>query len=348
MTSRTKKILIIILSVLFVVLIAGGYFGYRIYRYVYAPNVIVKSENYFLKIPTGSDFEDVVTLLSEKQLLNDVESFRWVADKKNYGSRVKPGRYQLKNGMSNNELINLLRSGAQTPVRLSFISVRTLEQLAGKVGGVIEADSLELIQCFRDTATLNRTGFNENTLIAMFIPDTYEFFWNTSAEQFVGRMKEEYDKFWNSDRIAKADATGLSLVEVSTLASIVEQETRMNDEKARIAGVYINRLERGELLQADPTVIYAVGDFSIQRVLFRHLEYDSPYNTYMYAGLPPGPICVPSPASIDAVLNYERHEYMFFCAKEDFSGYHNFAKTLRQHNVNARRFQNALNQRNIR
>ncbi|HPG72744.1 MAG TPA: endolytic transglycosylase MltG, partial [Bacteroidales bacterium] len=184
----------------------------------------------------------------------------------------------------------------------------------------------------------------------MFLPNTYEFYWNTSARQFTDRMKQEYDVFWTEERIAKAKESEypMTQVQVSILAAIVEQETRMNDEKPRVAGVYINRLKKGMLLQADPTVIFAANDFSIQRVLFSHLEIDSPYNTYKYQGLPPGPICIPSVTSIDAVLNYEKHEYLYFCAKDDFSGYHSFAKTLQQHNANARKFHRALNQRQIR
>jgi UPF0755 protein len=245
-------------------------------------------------------------------------------------------------------LVNLLRSGKQSPVKLGFISVRSLDILAGKAAAYIEADSATLAALLTDPATAQKYGFNQQTFMSMFIPNTYEFYWNTSAEKFVEKMAEEYKNFWNEDRKQKAADIGLSQSEVSTLASIVEAETQKNDEKAKVAGVYMNRLNTGMLLQADPTVVFAAGDFTIQRVLNRHLEINSPYNTYLYAGLPPGPINIPSVSSIDAVLNYERHNYKFFCAKEDFSGYHAFAVTNAQHEVNARKYHQALRNAGIR
>ena len=212
----------------------------------------------------------------------------------------------------------------------------------------IEADSADIAALLKDEETAKKYGFNKQTFCSMFIPNTYEFWWNTSAEEFVQRMADEYKKFWNDDRKAKANELGLSQSQVSTLASIVESETQKNDEKARIAGVYINRLKKDWLLQADPTVVFAAGDFTIKRILNKHLEINSPYNTYKYKGLPPGPICIPSTTSIDAVLNYEHHNYMYFCAKEDFSGYHNFATTNAQHEANARRYHDALRKAGIR
>lgn len=220
--------------------------------------------------------------------------------------------------------------------------------LAGKIGKQIEADSASIAKLLHDKDYVGKLGFNERTLPAMFLPDTYEFYWNTDAESFISRMLQEYNKFWNEDRKKAAKDKGLSPVEVSILASIVDKETNKTDEMPRIAGVYINRLHSNWLLQADPTLIFAIGDFSIKRVLNVHKEIESPYNTYKYIGLPPGPICIPSVAAVKAVLNAENHNYFYFCAKEDFSGYHNFAKTLTEHNHNAVKYQNALNQRGIR
>ncbi|HOY40132.1 MAG TPA: endolytic transglycosylase MltG [Bacteroidales bacterium] len=347
MKKKTRKIGLIILVFFLLILVAGGFTAYHFYKYIYAPNVVEGAAPHFLKIPSGSGFDDVVEILSNEGLIIDTNSFIWVAEKKAYPERVKPGCYQLNPGMNNNELVNLLRSGKQSPVKLTFNNLRSLEQLAGKAGEVFEEDSAYIAQYLANKLVADSLGFNGSTFIAMFIPNTYEFYWNTPASKFVERMHEEYNKFWTSNRRQKAEKAGLSLVEVSTLASIVEMETQKNDEKSRIAGVYMNRLQSGMLLQADPTVIYAVGDFSIRRVLLKHTEYDSPYNTYKYKGLPPGPICMPSVSSIDAVLDYEIHDYFYFCAKEDFSGYHNFAKTLAQHNANARKFHRPLNERNI-
>jgi UPF0755 protein len=215
--------------------------------------------------------------------------------------------------------------------------------LAGRIGDQIEADSSSIVAYLTDVTNLSHLGFNAKTIPALFLPNTYEFYWNTDAEKFVEKMKGEYDKYWNEERRNKARAIGLSPVQVSILASIVDKETNKTDEMPRIAGVYLNRLRSGWLLQADPTLVFAVGDFEMKRVLNIHKEVESPYNTYKYTGLPPGPICIPSLQSINAVLNAEKHKYYYFCAKEDFSGYHNFAKTLTEHNRNAARYQRALN-----
>jgi UPF0755 protein len=258
---------------------------------------------------------------------------------------IKPGHYVLQEGMSNDALINMLRLGTQTPVQVIFNNIRTKEQLARVISKQIEADSSSLMAFLNDTAYLLALGLNNETALCLFIPNTYEFFWNTSARQFMDRMQREHDAFWAGNREEKARAIGLSQAEVITLASIVDKETNKNDEKAAIAGVYMNRLDRNWLLQADPTLVYASGDFGLTRVLNIHKEINSPYNTYMYAGLPPGPICIPSIASIDAVLNYEDHDYFFFCAKDDFSGYHVFAKSITQHNRNARRYHKAIQNR---
>ena len=342
-----KKKVVIPLLIILALIIAGLYIAYKAYNYAYSSNVTADNETY-IYIPTGTDYNGLLEILEASGHVTDMEAFKKVAEYKNFNSKVLPGKYKLENGMSSNELVNMLRSGKQVPVNVTFISARTLDILTGKVAVNIEADSAQIASLLKDESIAKKYGFNKQTFCSMFIPNTYEFWWNTSAEEFVQRMADEYKKFWNEDRKAKANALGLSQSQVTTLASIVESETQKNDEKARIAGVYINRLKKGWLLQADPTVVFAIGDFSIKRILKKHLEINSPYNTYKYKGLPPGPICIPSTKSIDAVLNYEHHNYMYFCAKEDFSGYHNFATTNAQHEANARRYHEALRKAGIK
>jgi UPF0755 protein len=274
-------------------------------------------------------------------------SFEWVAQKKKFTLKIRPGRYRITDGMSNNELVNLLRSGKQEPVRLILQNVRTPEELAGKVAAQIESDSLSILNLMRDPGYLSEFGAGPATVFALFIPNTYEFLWNTTADQFIRRMYKERQKFWNDERLTLMSLEGLTIPGVITLSSIIEKETAKNAEKQVIAGVYMNRLRKGWPLQADPTLIFAWNDYTIKRVLNKHKEIDSPYNTYKHTGLPPGPICLPSVSSIDAVLNYEKHDYLYFCAKEDLSGYHNFAVTLAEHNRNAERYQAALKRLNI-
>jgi UPF0755 protein len=300
-----------------------------------------------LYIPTGSTFEDVKLILDDKNILQKKYSFYWLAHKKHYDSHVKPGRYILKDGMNNLELVNLLNSGLQTPVEVVFNNVRDRYQLAGRISTQIEADSASIAHLLDDPAYLSRFGVNKLNATILFLPNTYEFWWNTGAEQFVERMYKEYQAFWNSERRAKAAALHINIPQVVILASIVEKETNKNDEKPAIAGVYVNRLRRGWPLQADPTLVYASGDNGMQRILNVHKEIDSPYNTYKHAGLPPGPICIPSIASIDAVLNYKQDKDMFFCARADLSGYHVFAETLNEHQHNAVAYQRALDKMKI-
>lgn len=342
MKKITGYILLLIVCTVLVI-------GYRIYRSVMQPNVFADEKTeYFICIPTGSDFNTVVRILSENEILKDTSTFKWVSEKMKYTDRVLPGRYHITKGMSNKDLITLLRSGKQTPVNLTFNNLRTTAQLASLVSRTIEADSVSIMRILTDEAELNKKGFNTRTIPALFIPNTYEFYWNTPAEKFFERMALEYKKFWTEERKQLALMSGLSQSEISILASIVEQETQRNSEKSTIAGVYLNRLKRGQKLDADPTLVFALGNFTINRVLNEYKKIDSPYNTYIYTGLPPGPICIPSISSIDAVLHYSKHDYLFFCAREDFSGYHNFAKTYHEHLVNARKFQKELDKRNIR
>ena len=330
-------------------ILGGSGMVYELYSRVYQPNIVLPedSSEKYIYIPTGADFLDVIQILSGNGLLVNANSFRWVANRKNYINNIKAGRYFINRELNNNELINLLRSGEQIPVKVTFSNLRTKKQLAGKISAQIEADSIAVMQYLMDTTFLLATGLNTNNVSCLFIPNTYEFYWNTSAKQFIDRIQKEYNKFWNKERIKKAAKIGLTKFEVSALASIVEMESYKKDERPIIARLYLNRLKKRMKLQSDPTIIFAIGNFSIRRVLTKDLKIDSPYNTYLHKGLPPGPICIPSINAIDAVLNASKNDYLFMCAKEDFSGYHNFAKTAREHSKNARKYRRALNKRKI-
>jgi UPF0755 protein len=343
--TLTKKILLI-LAIAVVLIIAITITN--VFRKIYVPNVIVENKiDSYLYIPTGSSIEDVCQILYQKNFIINRNSFEWLAEKKKYSLNIKPGRYKLKNNMSNNELINLLRSGKQEPVKLSLNNIRTIDQLAGIVGHHLEVDSLAIIHILKNNEVLEKYGFNENTIIAVFLPNTYDFYWNTSANEFLKHMFKEYSKFWNSSRQTKAKEIGMSKIQISIIASIVNEESNKTSEYSALAGVYINRLKHEMPLQADPTIKFAMGDFTIKRILHKYTEINSPYNTYKNLGLPPGPISMPTIKAIDAVLNYDKTNYLYFCAKPDFSGYHVFAKTLIQHNKNAEAYQKALDQRKI-
>lgn len=347
--KKSKRIGFTVLLVLGILLIFAMAFGFWLYKTVMSPNVqTAEGKDIELFIPTGSDYEQVKAIVLESNFIINEKSFNWVANKKELPDNIHPGRYIVKDGMSNNQLVNMLRGGLQSPVKVTFNNIRNVDMLAGRIASQIEADSTSISNLLHNQEYINQLGFSSYTIPALFLPDTYEFYWNTDAEGFVVRMFQEYNKFWNEERKQQAISKGMTPVQVSTLASIVNRETNMSDEMPRVAGVYINRLKNNWLLQADPTLIFAWNDYSIKRVLDRHKEIESPYNTYKYLGLPPGPICIPSLSAIKAVLNAENHHYFYFCAKEDFSGYHNFAKTLAEHNRNAAKFQQALNQRGIK
>lgn len=320
--------------------------GFWAWERLVGPNVSLGNQKEaYLFIPTGAAMTQAMDSL--RPFLRDENSFIWLAKAKGY-TTVKPGRYRLKPNMGNLELVNQLRAGRQAPVKVTFNNTLNLPELAGRIDRYFEADSLAILGCLLSAqANADTYGLDKETFRGMFLPNTYEMYWTNTPEQFVERMKKEYDRFWNEKRKAAAQALGLSPEQAVVLASIVEAETIKPDEKPRVAGVYINRLRVGMLLQADPTVKWAVGDMGLRRILNSHLAVDSPYNTYKYPGLPPGPIRMPLSESIEAVLHPESHEYIFFCAKEDFSGYHNFAETDAQHGQNARRYQQALNRRGI-
>jgi peptidoglycan lytic transglycosylase G len=319
----------------------------RLYINLFGINIKVGEDDQTIYIHSGSSFEQVMDSLESNLQISNVRVLSWIAFKKKYPELIKPGRYVIKKDLSYNGLINRLRSGRQDAVKLTFNNIRTLNQLAGKIGLQIEADSVQIMDFLGDDKNFSSDGFAHNNIIALFIPNTYEVYWNSDAKSLYKRMLKEYRMFWNDDRMAKAKEKGLSPIEVSTLASIIDDEVAKVDEKPRIAGVYLNRLKRGIPLQACPTIKFALNDFTITRVLYKHLQIDSPYNTYKHRGFPPGPIGCPSIEGIDAVLNAEKHNYLYFAAKADFSGYHNFSRSLAEHNRYAAAYQRELNKRKI-
>ncbi len=350
MAGKKKKIFVHLLIIFFSILIlAAGAIGYMFWRAVYKNNVTLpKGQIGCLFVNTGSEYSDLVNELETIGYLDNIKTFTWLAERKNLPSHVYPGRYEVTAGMNNDQLIDMLRSGVQKPLNVTFNNIRTLKQLAGVISRQIEADSASLITEFMNKENYITAEFNPQTYQTVFIPNTYEFYWNTSAKGYLKRMNTEYEKFWSDDRKQKAKQKNLSLVEISVMASIVDKETNRNDEKARIAGVYHNRLKKGWKLQADPTVVHAFyleNDSLLHRVYKKHTKIESPYNTYIIKGLPLGPICIPSIAGIDAILNAENHNYMYFVAKADGSGYHQFSKTYKQHLEYARQLHRELNKR---
>lgn len=345
-SGKLKKLVWAFLAVVLLSLLIAGW---ELYKKVYVSNVNqnLPEDAFYLEIPTGSDFNRLRSILVETNFLKDMASFEWVAQQLNYTQSVKAGRYRIEKGMNNFELVRLLASGRQEPVRLVINRFRNRNDFFAAIGRRLEADSAEIAALFNDEVYLRAFGFNPENSMAVVIPNTYEFYWNTSAKSFYERMHTEYNSFWNQNRKQKAAEIGLKPIEVMILASIVDEETNKDDEKGLVAGVYLNRLKINMPLQADPTVRFAHQDFSIKRVTGKHLRLKSSYNTYHVSGLPPGPICTPAISSIDAVLNSEPHNYLYFCAKEDFSGYHRFAVNYKEHQQNARLYQQALAKLNI-
>ena len=343
-----KKIL---LAIVLIGLVVAAIFAYTIYQTMFVPNTAFNNDVAYVYIPTNATYQEVREELAP--LLKDLKKFDALAERKKYTTNIKAGKFAIKKGMNNNDIVNSIRS-TNIPIKLSFNNQESLERLAGRVSMQIEADSLELYAVMSSPEFLKVNDFTLNSALGMYIPNTYEFFWNTSAEQFRERMLKEYNRFWNDDRLAKAKAIDLTPQKVITMASIVQKETAKVDERKRVAGVYMNRLKIGMPLQADPTVIYAIkhssGNFDqvIKRVLYKDLELDSPYNTYKYAGLPPALIAMPDISSIDAVLNYEHHDYFYFVADVKNFGYHKFAKTLSQHNVNRQEYVKWINQQGVK
>ena len=340
--KRWKKFLLVWL--ILIGCIGGGLF-FRFYQNYFRSNInkaIEKSE--FIYIPTGSKYNDVLRILDKNHLLINRNTFLWLAKEFDYPSHIKSGKYKIEPNMSNYQLIRMLRNGSQTPVKLVIGKYRLNMQFRMFLAKNLEPDSDEFQIAF-DSVLANRkidTAQHFKDMNGYIIQNTYEFWWNVSPQKFWNVLFDEYKKFWNSNRRNLAMRQKLTPYEVITLASIIEEETAMNDEKPKIAGVYLNRLHKNILLQADPTVKFALNDFALKRILYKHLKTESPYNTYQNEGLPPGPICIPTIASIDAVLNAEHHNLMYFCAKEDFSGCHNFAETFEEHEKNAKKYQQAF------
>lgn len=341
-------------KILFIVLLLGivglGIFSYYVYSTLFKANTAFEDETVYVYVSSEKSYAEVRSQL--KAQLIDINSFDLVAQKKQYISNVKPGKYALKKGMNNNEIVNSLRS-KNIPIQLSFNNQETLSKLAGRIAEQIEADSITLLQSMSDSTFIKQQGFTFENALSMYIPNTYEFYWNTSPGAFRDRMFTEFERFWTDSRKEKAKKLGLTPHEVISLAAIVQKETARVDERPRVAGVYLNRLSVGMLLQADPTVIFAIkkesNDFDqiIKRVLYKDLTIDSPYNTYKYSGIPPGPIAMPDISSIEAVLNPEKHNYFYFVADVSRPGYHIFAKTLAQHNRNRVQYINWVNQQGI-
>jgi UPF0755 protein len=317
-------------------------FTFYTYQIVYTPNILVEKDDRLFVIRAGSTYREVLTDLDKQGFVNDMASFAFLARLKNFDRKIQPGRYMLRRDMTNIAAINALKGGRNEAMNVTFTNVRLLSELEEKVTKNIGVTTEEFDEALDEFIATNQEGFNRENILAMFIPNTYQVYYNIVPEDLVSRLHDEYEKFWNDERRTKAKALGMTPIEVSVLASIVQAETVKEDEAPRVAGLYINRLKRDIPLQADPTLVFASKDFGLKRVLDKHKEIDSPYNTYKYGGLPPGPINMPQISSIDAVLDHEQSDYIYMCAREDFSGYHNFAKTLREHNINAARYQHAL------
>ncbi|WP_445731806.1 endolytic transglycosylase MltG [Mariniflexile sp.] len=342
-----KKIL---LAIVFIGIAIASYFAYYVYKTMMDTNTAFNNDTAYVLIATNSTYEDVKEQL--EPLLKNIKTFDALAKQKKYNLNVKAGRYAITKGMNNNDIINSIRS-KNLPIKLSFNNQESLEKLAGRVASQIEADSISLLNAMKDPSFFAENSFNKATALGMYLPNSYEFFWNTSAEQFRERMLKEYNRFWTDARKEKAKAIGLSRDQVIALASIVYEESKQASEQPRIAGVYMNRIRIGMPLQADPTLKFAAYQLPeyentvIKRVLNVHKEIVSPYNTYKNLGLPPGLIAMPDISAIDAVLNYEKHQYLYFAADAKRFGFHKFAKTLSQHNVNAREYQQYLSSQGI-
>lgn len=337
-----KKIFLALLILCGIVIAVAAYGAYALF----GPNTGNGSE-VKVTLPHKATYEQMKDSLRAHNVLRNERTFDRTAQWMRFKT-VRPGRYTIPANCSNIELVRLLLRGQHYPVRFAFNNVRTIDQFVEKVGNRFFFTPEELATCLADSAFIGSMGFNRATLPALFIPNTYDIYYDITAKGFVERMYEFYRQFWNDQRQSQAKAIGLTPVEVATLASIVEEENHRPKEKAIIAGLYMNRLHKDMLLQADPTVKFALGDFARKRILNADLTVDSPYNTYKYRGLPPGPIRIPEGSTMDSVLHYTHHNYLYMCAKEDLSGYHNFTSSAAEHARNAARYRAALNQQHIK
>lgn len=331
-----------------IIVVLGGIFGFIAYKMALSPNVQIDKEYVYLYIPSDRSYQSVLDSLTENDIIINKKSFMLISKIKKYDVLVKSGKYKITNGLNNWQLINLLRSGNQEPIRVVISSVRTLDRFCEQISPYFEFSTEQLGEYLNSDEYFTEYGLNKYNSISIFLPNTYEMYWDISPEEFVSRMKIEYDKFWTEERIQKAKNQNLLPLEVSVLASIVQSEQMAHpDERPIIAGLYLNRLSKGIPLQSDPTLIFATGDFTIKRVYDYHKKINSPYNTYIHFGLPPGPILLPDISSLEAVLNPKESNYLYMCAKEDLSGYHYFSNNLTQHLLYAKRYHNALNTLNI-
>ena len=336
-----KHITIAAVIFISVLLIYGGVVANQIF----SKNTKFSENEFYVHVPTGANYEDVKKIISP--FVENMNRFEMVANKRSYPENIKPGRFLFTKGMNSYDLVRALRSNV--PVKLAFNNQERLENFAGRVGSQIEPDSLTLLNTFKDSIFLKENGFTDENVLVVFIPNTYEVYWNISAEKFRDKMIKEYRNFWNKERIEKAEKQGLTPVEATILASIVHKESVKKDERPRIAGVYLNRMKLEMPLQADPTVIFAKkkkdNDFDqvIKRVFYNDLFLNSPYNTYKVIGLPPGPIAMPDITALEAVLNPEKNNFIYFCASVERFGYHEFAATLPEHNVNAKKYSDWIN-----
>ena len=345
MANSKKKRLKIFTFIFGLLILIAVIIGYYIRNTAFKP--IELEETVYIYIEPSTKYDEIVDQIKKQVNLPSEKFFKIISEKMKYPETIKTGRYAIRDGMTIPEIIRMLRSGNQSAVKLTFNNMRTNENFAGRISNQLMLDSVELLNVLKDETKLEVLGFDTNTIAAMFIPNTYEVYWDTSIDNLMNRMKKEYTSFWNESRKDKAKEIGLSPIEVSILASIVEEEATYSDEYSIVAGLYLNRLKRGQRLEADPTIKFALNDFSLRRILYKHLEVESPYNTYRNEGLPPGPIRIPSIRGIDATLSPQDHKYLFMCAKEDLSGRHNFATTHAEHLRNAARYQRALNERKI-
>lgn len=340
--NKLIKIILISFFIAVAIFFAGAFYVF------FAPNFSNnETGKQYLFLKDGATYNDVINQLQSKTKVINKFTFNQVANMLKYKNNVKPGRYLIPNGTNNFTFIRKLRNGNQTPVQLTFNNIRTKEQLAGVLSKQLMPDSLQFLDLLNDSVFLSGYNLNKNTSISVFLPNTYQIFWNTTSKKLFERMYKEYSSFWTPQRRGRAEEIPLSQSEVITLASIVDAESNSSSEKPIIAGLYINRLKKNMPLQADPTVIYALGDFSIRRVTSIYTAINSPYNTYKYTGLPPGPIRIPTLKTIDAVLNYDKNDYIYMCAKETLNGEHNFASNWAQHKINAIKYQQALNENGI-
>lgn len=317
------------------------------YQLIKKPNILVGKPAKLLIIPPGIRFSALQDSLSQGGYVADIASFSLLARLMKYDRRVMPGAYKLKPGMSSWDAIKVLRAGMWEPVKIVLYDMHTKADLSAKITRNIGVKATDFEKLLNDSTFVSQYGFNTDNVLAMFTPNTYEVYWTISAKELFQRMYLEYQRFWDQERLSKAKQIGLTPTEVTILASIVQKETNKPEEGPIIAGIYLNRLSRGMRLQSCPTLLYVIGDPSTRRVLRKYQRIDSPYNTYLYKGLPPGPITIPPIAMIDAVLNHQKHNYLYFSAKEDFSGYHYFARTFSEHKNNGERYRRALNRASV-